>query len=348
MILENDDFKVVRSSGYNYDFNKKTGYFVRWGKTKANEDDPIYSPLGPEILDIEITTICGGPDGHPCAFCYKSNTPKGQNMSFETFVEIFNKLPKTLNQIAFGADAALTANPDIWKMFEYCRNNNHNRVVPNVTVANINEETAKQLASICGAVAVSRYHNKNWCYDSIRYLLDAGQKQVNIHCLLSEETYERALETIDDYHTDPRLKGMNAIVFLSLKQVGRGVKYHQLPVDKFKNIIDLSLEKKVDFGFDSCGAPKFMKAVKDHPKFALFEQFAESCESTAFSCYVDQEGKYYPCSFASEEEFEGIDMLSVNDFIEDVWNNTKTVAFRDKLMASVDCNNCRNCPMFEV
>jgi hypothetical protein len=68
--------KVVKSPGYNYLFNVKNGFFARWGKTI--EDDPDFSPLGPEILDFEISTICNG----GCSFCSPSgilvNTPDGK------------------------------------------------------------------------------------------------------------------------------------------------------------------------------------------------------------------------------------------------------------------------------
>ena len=56
-IVENDNFKICSSSDYNYIFNKKTGFFVRFGETK--KDDPDYGPA-PEIADIEITTSCSG------------------------------------------------------------------------------------------------------------------------------------------------------------------------------------------------------------------------------------------------------------------------------------------------
>ena len=100
MIAENDRVKICRFTNYNYNFDKQTGFFARWGKTK--EEDPKYSPVGPEILDLEISEICHGINGTPCKFCYKSNTGTGKNMSFETFKTIFCKMPKTLTQIAFG------------------------------------------------------------------------------------------------------------------------------------------------------------------------------------------------------------------------------------------------------
>jgi len=61
--------KVLRSENYNYIFNSRTGFFVRWGKTA--DDDPQYSPFGPEILDLEISV--GGDCMGNCPFC----SPKG-------------------------------------------------------------------------------------------------------------------------------------------------------------------------------------------------------------------------------------------------------------------------------
>ena len=92
--------KYMRSENANYDFDKKTGQMVTWGKTI--DDDPELFP-GPTIADIEITTICNGVDGVVCKHCYKSNNPSGENMTIDTFKKVFESLPKTLTQIAFGA-----------------------------------------------------------------------------------------------------------------------------------------------------------------------------------------------------------------------------------------------------
>jgi len=54
--------KSVASNDYNYTFDKQTGYFARWGKTR--EDDPVMAP-GFEILDWELSTICD----NNCRFC---------------------------------------------------------------------------------------------------------------------------------------------------------------------------------------------------------------------------------------------------------------------------------------
>ena len=70
---------------------------------------------------------------------------------------------------------------------EYCRENG---VIPNITVAQIDDTVAKKLSELCGAVAVSRYAYKDACYDSVNKLTYLGMKQVNIHQMISQETYE--------------------------------------------------------------------------------------------------------------------------------------------------------------
>jgi hypothetical protein len=94
LLIFGKNVKMVRSGNYNYNFDLASGYFERWGKNK--EDDPDFSPFGPEILDIEVSTICNGINGKPCPFCYKGNTCKGSNMSLETFQKILLKMPQTL------------------------------------------------------------------------------------------------------------------------------------------------------------------------------------------------------------------------------------------------------------
>jgi len=334
--------KRFKADGYNMVFDTETGNMMRWGNTF--EEDPAMSPLGPEIADIEITSICEGPAGVPCKFCYKGNTRKGENMSIDTFKKIFNKLPETVTQIAFGVDAQGTSNPDMFKIMDYCREND---VVPNVTVANITPVMARRLASTCGAVAVSRYADKNWCYDSVQYLTSMGLKQVNIHAMVCEENFDMLIETINDYHDDIRLKDLKAIVFLSLKQKARGEKFTRLSQEKFKYLVQYALKRNVPIGFDSCSAPKFAASV-DYNKQML--PMIEPCESTCFSMYINQKGEYFPCSFTEKDRWpKGIDTTADDfDFMRDVWYGKKTEEFRSKLLGSQDKNGMRHCPLYEI
>ena len=352
-IAESPKYKVCMSlaDDYNYFMDKATGFFARWAKDMK---DPEFSPIGGEILDIEITTICSGTGrtngkDQLCKFCYKSNTPCGVNMTFDTFKTIIDKMSKTLTQIAFGADSHAESNPDLWKMMEYSRSID---IVPNITIAEITDEVADKLAKYCGATAVSRYQDKNICYDSVKKLTDRGMTQINIHQLVAAETYDQVMETIKDRMSDPRLSKLNAIVLLSLKQKGRGVNFTRLSEEKFKSIVDFSIENKIGIGFDSCSAPKFLNAVQDHKDFEHFKTISDSCESQRMSSYINVEGKYFPCSFAEDLKGwnNGLDVVNCKDFLNDIWYNNLAIEFRNKLICSLhaNCNVCCNCPIFEV
>ena len=355
IISETTVWKRIRSSDYNYNFNKITGYFERWGAKE--EDDPLYAP-GPEILDCEISTICSGVDGRICPHCYKSNTAKGVNMSFETWKIIFDKMPRTLTQVAFGI-GDISGNPDLWKNMDYCRTNGRNYVVPNITINGwgLTDEVARKFAEICGAIAVSRYEPKSICYDAVKKLTDLGMKQVNIHMLVSEESYDACLEVVRDMKNDLRLEKLNAVVFLTLKQKGRGESYRVLSQEKYKNLIDFCLLEKIRFGMDSCSAARFLKCVQNSPSFKEFETVAEPCESGIFSSYFNVEGTFFPCSFTENSVFgnnlnwkDGLSVVDCDDFLKDIWYHPKTVAFRNALIATAKKNelNCRECPAFKI
>jgi len=345
MIVDMKSGKTLFSPDYNYIFDKENGEFIRYGKTK--EHDPSFSPFGPEIVDMEITTICSGPKGKLCNFCYKSNNPHGKNMNLETFMNVFNKLPKTVTQIAFGADASCTSNPDIWDIMTYTRDNG---IIPNITVADITDDVAEKLANVCGAVAVSRYDDKNVCYDSIKKLTDNGIKQVNMHICIHEDNFDQVKETLKDIiiDKDSRLDKLNAIVFLSLKKKGRGENFQTLSLYKFTEIVDTCLSYGIKFGFDSCSAIKFLRSIKDHEHYNEMFEMVEPCESSSFSAYINVDGVYFPCSFIENTTNwkDGLDVISCNDFVTDIWNNPKNVEFRNK------CKECKedgiSCQEFDI
>lgn len=347
-LYETNKVKIFRSDDCNFNFRKSDGFTQTWGKTEA--EDPDWCPAGPMIADIEITDICAGPTGKkPCAFCYKSNTLSGTNMSIQTYMKVFEKLPKVVSQIAFGGDAQATSNPDLQKIMWYTREHG---VIPNITVANISDETADWLSKVAGAVAVSRYEDKNLCYDTVKRLTDRGLSQTNIHILVSKETLPWILETLEDRTTDPRLSKLNAIVFLSLKKKGRGTSFTSITQEEFKSIVDKAMELKVSFGFDSCSCGKFLESVKDHPKYAQFKEMAEPCESSLFSTYISVSGSWFPCSFTEgyDNWTTGLDVVNCQDFVKDIWNHPRAKDFRTKLLATASNNKlgCRTCPLFEV
>jgi radical SAM protein with 4Fe4S-binding SPASM domain len=347
-LTENKIWKMLRSPISNFNFNKETGFMMRWGKT--HKEDAVYSPF-PEILDIEITEICNGPNGRICPACYKSNQAnKGRNMSFGTFKNIIDKMP-FLTQTALGADAEGITNPDMFKMMQYARSKN---IIPNLTIASVSEEVAKKLAAVAGAVAVSVYKHAGFdiAFDSVKRLYDAGQKNINLHYMISKKTISDAYSVVDSLKTDSRLKSVSSIVFLSLKQKGRGEKFDTVTEAEYKDLVMYCLNAGISFGFDSCSAPVFLESVKDHPNYTNFKQRSEDCESLLFSSYISVTGELYPCSFTEnwkEGGWEtGIDVTKADDFIKDVWFDPRVKEFRQTLIKNTDTLGCRNCPAFVI
>ena len=345
LIVENDKVKVLKSENYNFLFNKDDGFFARWGKTQDDDGDPS---LGlPEIADIEISTICK----QGCAFCYKGNTNDGENMTLETFKKIFDKLPASITQVAFGI-TDIDANPDMWDIFDYTRSKS---IVPNVTIngSRMTPELYDRLAKTMGAVAVSvgTAYNKDNSYNAIKELTDRGMRQVNIHNMICLENFDYTIQVMKDVKEDSRLKKLNALVLLSLKPKGRAEnKFHQLPQDKFNELCSYAIKENLRIGFDSCSSHKFFsylnsdKSLTDEFKNKI-KECVEPCESSCYSSYIDTNGFYFPCSFTpgTEDWKEGLNVLDCEDFITDIWQHEKTVKFRNKL---ISCN--RDCPLYKI
>lgn len=342
-ILENNIHKMCIGEDYNFYFNKNTGFFVRWGVTL--EDDPIVAPA-PELLDIEISSgKCIG----NCSYCYKCNNMSDniKYMTFETFKLIFDKLPRSITQIAFGI-TDVYANPDFFKIMRYTKDNG---IIPNYTThgLDLDDKAIRLTSELCGAIAVSLVH-KETSYNAIKKLTDKGMKQVNCHYMLSEETYDKLFDFLKDIKTDDRLSKLNAVVLLQYKDKNPNAKYHSLlDIEKYQKIIKYCTDNSINYGFDSCSAGLFVKSIENDPNRKELEQCVDSCESTCQSFYINTDGIMYPCSFCENmnEWTTGINTLEINDFIKDVWFNDKVNNWRNNLLKTTK-NNCRFCPIYNL
>lgn len=333
-VVEKDPWVFRCSEHYKSLFNKQSGLFLRWGKTR--EEDPKYCPYGPEIADIEITTVCG----NGCSYCYKDNKSTGKNMSLETFKQLINKINtnQTLTQVAFGLGATGEENPNLWEMCKFLR---EEEIVPNGTVANISNRTADKIAKLFGACAVSFHGNKDNCYGSIKKLTDRRLIQTNMHLVIHDDNYDEVLSVVKDIKTDPRLAKLNAVVLLSLKPKGRALSngLKVITQSKFASLIEYLLDNNIRFGMDSCSSHKYIHFLNKTRKLSKKQKnqhltYIEPCESFAvFSSYFNVDGIYYPCSFA-EKIFDGINVLNCEDFVKDVWNGAIMSTARKKSIAS--------------
>lgn len=339
-----------RSKDYNWNFSTRDGTFCRWGKTF--DDDPSMSPVGPEILDLEISTICHGP-GTPCSFCYKGNSQHGSYMSFERFKTIVDKMPSNLTQIAFGI-GDVDGNPDLEGILWYTRGRG---IVPNITINGyrMTDKYLKLLAATCGSIAVSRYDDAQ-CFNTVKALTDIGATQVNIHQIFHDTTVDDCFKLLDSVEHDARLAKLNALLFLALKPKGRA-KFEQPVTDteSFTRLVKRAL-MLTKIGFDSCSAPMFLQSVRGHSDFEDFTKLMEPCEAFLFSSYANVNGEFFPCSFCEGIEGweEGMLVSESTDFMRDIWNSEKMTKWRRGLTTSssgCECSlqqYCRSCPVFDI
>lgn len=372
IIFDNDEFKALKSNKYNFLFNKKDGFFVRWGKGEytnlvkgfsitelsiyrvwcdiwgekfnfyefitdlSTDGDEMISI--PEIVDIEITTK---PCSNICSFCYKKNIGVGNNMVLETFKKIIDKIP-FVTQIAFGI-TDIDANPDMWDIFNYTRKMG---IVPNVTIncKKMNSDIYDKLSNTMGAVACS-YYDEDECFNSVYELTRRGMKQVNIHHMIHSENFDETLELLNKTKTDSRLKNLNAVVLLSLKKVGLAEnKYDILSQEKFKELTIYALENNIKIGYDSCGSIKFLNSIKSISKYDNLSIYVDKCESSVYSMYINTDGYFSPCSFVNFKN--KISVTECNNFFEDIWYNDDIVKFRNKVIYSR--NNNISCSVYRI
>lgn len=336
-ITVKEGIKCLKSDTYNYLFHQKSGVFARWGATE--EDDPEFSPYGPEILDLEISA---GYCPNNCPHCYKGNmdTKYPETMSLGEFKDILYKMPETLTQIAFGI-TGVTVNKQFIQILQYTRDNG---IVPNFTLTgeDLTDEMAVKIAKYVGGLAVSVHPDKKG-YDVVRKFVDLGVTQTNIHLVLSEENYDFVREVFRDAKTDKRLEGLNAIVLLGLKQKGRGVTHHVVKQDRFDSLLDEVFTDRI--GFDSCSTNKFEKWLIKRGRYDEFITMVEPCESGLFSAYINVRGEFFPCSFCegAGEWKNGMNVFKSRNFLTDIWNSDRLIEWRKRLLLYG-----RKCPMFDV
>lgn len=271
-------------------------------------------------------------------------------------IQEIQKIRSGPTQIAFGI-GDVTGHDDMWLMFDYAREHG---VVPNVTINgwHLTDEIADRLVKVMGAISVSRYDPKDTCYDAVRMLTDRGMKQVNIHQVVSEETYESCLEVLADRETNPRLANLNAVVFLMLKPKGRAAHgMTKIASDKYREIVEKARSQPYMVGFDSCSTPSFTHTLIGQPGAELVQMMSDHCESGLFSIYANVQGEVHPCSFTEGTRGweTGLSILDAEDFTRDIWNHPRMEAWRDRLLGSssgcTGCSlqaTCRSCPIYPV
>lgn len=331
--------KEYPEENYSIFFNKKTGYFVR--AEKMGFPEPLWSKHGPELLDICITNWCD----KGCTFCYRKSTTKGDHMLFEDYKKIMIQARELdVLQVALGGGNP-NQHPDFIKILETTVDHG---IVPCYTTngRGLTEDILAATKELCGSVAISAYEPYTEFRKSLEQLINKDIK-ANVHFVTDSKTVDTAiswLRELPDF-----LQGINSLIFLNYKPIGRKPDMSLLLKDKVKlaEFYGLVKENKnvIKIGFDSCSISGVVKHLD------VNSNFYEGCDAGRFSAFVDENLRMMPCSFMTNTDWYG-DLNS--ERMIDIWqNNPYFLKYRSNILNN-GCSSCSfqkscmgGCPFIE-
>lgn len=323
--------KYFRDQHYSTLFNTRTGFFARVEDKGCHE--PFWSRHGPEMMDIAITNWCD----RGCQVCYRSSSPNGAHMPTDSYRTILRQASSMgVMQVALGGGNP-NQHPDFCEILRSTRKDYG--IVPSYTTngRGLPEAVVEASERYCGAVAVSAYWPYRETWAAVRRLVRAGVK-TNLHFVLNAETVTTAVRWLRDPPAE--LVGLNAIVFLNYKPVGRttadAVTLNASP--HIREFFRLACECAHPFriGFDSCLASGI--ATYSQTDRAWFD----GCEAARFSMYVSEGLVAYPCSFM-EATVAGEPVTASN--LLGIWQ--QSTAF-ESVRQSLRSPRCASCSKVDV
>ncbi|MVT41330.1 radical SAM protein [Chitinophaga oryziterrae] len=338
----NPENLVVRyypEENYGIRFNRKTGYFLRIEDNGFPE--PLWSEHGPELLDISVTNWCD----KGCSFCYRKSTVKGGHMELTDY-RIIMEQAKSMDvlQVALGGGNP-NQHPDFIKILEATVEHG---IVPCYTTngRGLNSEILQATKELCGSVAISAYEPYTEFRQHLELLYSYGIK-ANVHFVTDSKTIDTAISWLED--PPSFLEGINSIIFLNYKPIGRNPDLGMLLKDplKISRFYGLVNERKQAFkiGFDSCSISGVVKYSNANANFY------EGCDAGRFSAFIDENMRMMPCSFMTNNNWYG--SLRENTML-DIWqNNEFFLKYRNNILNN-GCSGCKHqstcmggCPFIE-
>ena len=314
-----DAFNPVTSEQFRSDMLDNNG-------DSTNTDS--FQRVFPSLLDIGIMGKCQNANVCPVD-CYQSASNEGDNMKLELFKKIIDEASDYTYQVALGGAGSPNEHPDFEAMLDHCIKN---EIVPNYTTSGINlTDDMVEISKKCGAVAVSWY-KQPYTYQAIEKFITAGIR-TNIHYVLSNESIDEALDLLKDNSIIP--DGINAVIFLLYKPVGRGVDHKVLQNgdSRVKEFYSLVTDKhKFEIGLDACNMPGLINNTH-----YINAETVTPCDGGSFSAYINSNGIMTTCSFDQDLTY-GIDINDIT--LMEAWNSDTFSKFRD--YHSNACPSCKD------
>lgn len=325
MVGKNITHKSYPDEHYSIMFNKKTGYFVR--AEEKGYPEPLWSKHGPELLDISVTNWCD----KGCSFCYRKSTTKGNHMELADY-ELIMRQAREMDvlQVALGG-----GNPNQHPDFiEILKTTVDHGIVPCYTTngRGLTNEILQATSDLCGSVAISAYEPYTEFRSHLEKLIAYGIK-ANIHFVTDSQSIDTAIAWLEN--PPWFLEGINSLIFLNYKPIGRNPDMGMLLKDpvKIRRFYDLVNQNTntLKIGFDSCSISGVVKYVN------VNASFYEGCDAGRFSAFVDENLRMMPCSFMTNTNWYG-DLRT--DRMIDIWQENP---YFKKYRGNILNNGCTSC-----
>ena len=322
---ENIVYRKYQDQNYTVIFNKKTGYFVR--AEDKGYPEPLWSIHGPELLDISVTNWCD----QGCSFCYRNSTPKGSHMQLDDYELIMKQAAQMdVFQVALGG-----GNPNQHPRFiEILETTVKYGIVPCYTTngRGLTPEILEATRDLCGSVAISAYEPYSEFRSHLEKLLHYGIK-ANVHFVTDSKSIDTAISWLKN--KPDFLEGINSLIFLNYKPIGRKPNMQLLLKDKdklseFYTLVN-SCKNVLKIGFDSCSISGVVKYLD------VNSNFFEGCDAGRFSAFIDENLRMMPCSFMTNTDWYG-DLRK--DSMLTIWQDNQ---YFKKYRGNILNNGCNSC-----
>jgi len=334
--------KKYPTQGYSVFFDRESGFFARI--ENEGKKEPFWAENGPELLDISITNWCD----KQCSICYRDSSTKGIFMKLTDYREILRQASETnVFQIALGGGNP-NQHPDFIEMLKIAREEYN--IVPNYTTngRGLTQSVLKATKEFCGAVAVSISEYSEEAHQSLNYIRDYKIK-TNVHFVLTSKSIDTAIQWLKN--PPSFLDGINAVVFLNYKPVGRkadvalNLNQSNKLAEYFKLINSRTYPFKI--GVDSCSVSGVVSYLPNINPISI-----DTCEAARFSAFISEDLKIYPCSFMVDS-YAGIDLKNGNMFKawrdSDLFQSFRTLLFNNGCHKCHSVNLCLGgCPLFKT
>jgi radical SAM protein with 4Fe4S-binding SPASM domain len=307
-------------------FNPDTGFFVR--AEEPGYGETFWSAHGPEMLDVSITSWCG----RECGICYRAAGRHGYHMLLSDYENVIQQAARLgALQVALGGGNP-NEHPQFTEILRLTRCGYG--VVPNYTTNGhgLSDSVLRSSAEYCGAVAISAYEPYTCMAEAIDKLAGVGMR-TNVHFVLDAESVGVALAWLRD--PPGFLQGVNAIIFLNYKPVGRGANEDRCLClsETYRTLIKEATTRTHGFkvGFDSCMVSGLVTEGQVDPVWF------DACEAARFTMFVSEQLELYPCSFM-ETICPGIPLTASN--MLDVWQHGATFQATRRSLREPTCSEC--------